>query len=83
MRVPVVVGPGKVLSVVARKVHVVEGMVSWAVDELFQPVSSDHVTVVNEDGPNLDTSKERHVQILLHGADEDENTVNLLANNAH
>lgn len=80
VRVPVVVGPGKVLSVVARKVHVVEGVVSWAVDELFQPVSSDHVTVMNEDGPDLDQSKEHHIQVLLHGANEDENTVNWLAN---
>lgn len=68
----VAVGPGEVLAVVDGEVHVVEGVVGGAVDVLLKPVARDHVAVVNEDGPDLHESEEGHVEVLLEGADEDE-----------
>jgi hypothetical protein len=79
VRVPVVIGPGKVLAVVDSKVHVVQGVVSRAVDELFQPVSGNHVAIVDKDGPDLDENKENQVKVLLHGADVDEDATTMLA----
>jgi hypothetical protein len=73
--VPVVVGPCEVLAVVASKVHVVESVMSGAVDELLEPVASNHVTVVNEDSPDLNADEKEHVEVLLHGADVDEDMV--------
>ena len=57
----IVIGPGKVLSVVDGKVHVVQRMVRGTVDELFGPMTRNHVAVVDEDGPDLDTDEENHV----------------------
>jgi hypothetical protein len=34
-------------------------------------VARDHIAVVNEDGPNLDTNKEDQVEVPLHWTDED------------
>lgn len=73
------VGPGEVLAVVDGEVHVVQGMVGGAVEELFRPVARDHVAVVDQDGPDLDGDEEDHVQVALHWADEDEQAVRLLA----
>lgn len=73
------VGPGEVLAVVDGEVHVVKGVVGRAVEELFRPVARDHVAVVDQDGPDLDGDEEDHVQVALHWADEDEETVRMLA----
>lgn len=66
------VGPGEVLAVVDGEVHVVQGVVGGAVEELLGPVARDHVAVVDQDGPDLDGDEEDHVQVALHWADEDE-----------
>ena len=79
MRVKVVVAPGKILSVVDGKVHVMQCVMSRAVDELLSPVAGDHVTIVNEDGPNLHSDEENHVEVSVHRADKDECTDDLLA----
>lgn len=71
VRVKVVVGPCKVLSVVAGEVHVMQRVVRRAVDKLFRPGAGNHVTVVDEDGPKLDHDEENGVEVLLHGADVD------------
>lgn len=73
------VGPGEVLAVVDGEVHVVQGVVGGAVEELFGPVARDHVAVVDQDGPDLDGNEEDHVQVALHWADEDEEAVQMLA----
>lgn len=73
------VGPGEVLAVVDGEVHVVQGVVCGAVEELFRPVARDHVAVVDQDGPDLDGNEEDHVQVALHWADEDEEAVRMLA----
>lgn len=70
VRAEVGVGPGEVLSVVDGEVHVVEGVMRGAVDELLDPVTRDHVAVVDEDGPDLDGHKQGHVQISLDWEDE-------------
>lgn len=75
MRAETGVGPGEVLAVVDGEVHVVQCVVSGAVDELLGPVAGDHVAVVDQDGPDLDGDEEDHVEISLHGADEDEEAV--------
>lgn len=75
--VPVVVGPCEVLAIVAGEIHVVESVVGGAVNKPLEPVAGDHVAVVNEDGPDLNTDKEEHVKVLLHGADVDEDTVHV------
>jgi hypothetical protein len=69
----VTVGPGEVLAVVDSEVDVVEGVMGGAVDVLFEPVASDHVGVVDENGPDLHQEEKNHVQIFLSGANEDEN----------
>lgn len=72
------VGPGEVLAVVDGEVHVVEGVMGGAVEELLGPVARDHVAVVDEDGPDLDGDEEDHVQVALHWADEDEEALGVL-----
>ena len=72
VRAETAVRPGEVLAIIDGEVHVVQGVVGGAVDELFRPVAGDHVAVVDQDGPDLDGHEEDHVQISLHGADEDE-----------
>lgn len=73
------VGPGEVLAVVDGEVHVMQSVVGGAVEELFRPVTRDHVAVVDQDGPDLDSDEEDHVQVALHWADEDEEAVRMLA----
>ena len=73
--VEVVVAPSEVLSVVDSEVHVVQGVVRRAVDELLSPMAGDHVAVVNDNGPDLHYDEEHEVQVLLNGEDEGENTV--------
>jgi hypothetical protein len=70
VRTEVSVGPGKVLSVVDGEVHVVQRVMRGAVDELLRPMARNHVAIVDEDGPDLDTNKEDQVQISLHWANE-------------
>jgi hypothetical protein len=60
------------LAIVARKVEVMQCMVRGRVDESLEEVARDHVAVVDEDGPDLDEDEEDEVEVLLHGADEDE-----------
>jgi hypothetical protein len=43
-----------------------------AVEPLFCPMACNHIAIVNEDGPNLNTNEEDHVQVSLHWADENE-----------
>lgn len=75
MGVPVAVCPCEVLAVVAGEEHVVKSVVGGAVDELLEPVTGNHVAIVDEDSPDLNADEEEHVEVLLHGADVDEDTV--------
>lgn len=75
MRVKIVVGPGEVLAVVDGEVHVVQRVVCRAVDELLSPVSRNHVTVMNQDRPDLHEDEHDQVKVPLHRADEDEDVV--------
>ena len=61
VRAEVVVGPGEVLSIVDSEIHVVQRMMRWTVDELFRPMAANHIAVMDEDGPDLDTNEEDHV----------------------
>jgi hypothetical protein len=79
VRVEVVVAPREVLAVVDGEVHVVQRVVGRAVDELLGPVARDHVAIVDEDGPDLHRDEEHHVQVPVHGADEDEGAGHVLA----
>lgn len=72
MRAKVRIGPGKVLAVVDRKVHVVQGVMGGGVDEFLGPVAGDHVAVVDENGPDLDSHEEGEVEVTLDGEDEGE-----------
>lgn len=78
VRVKVVVTPGKILSVVDSKVHMMQRMVSGAVDEFLSPVTRNHITIVNEDGPNLHGDEKNHVEVPVHRADKDKSTDRLL-----
>ncbi len=64
--------PREILAVVDGEVHMVEGVVRGAVEEGFGPVAGDHVAVVDEDRPDLDEDEEQHVQVFVHGDEEDE-----------
>ena len=59
---------GEVLAVVDGKVHVVECVMGRAVEPLISPATSHHVSVVNENGPDLDSNKEGKVEVSLHRA---------------
>lgn len=74
VRAEIVVGPGEILSIVDGKVHMVQRVVRRAVDELLRPMASNHVTVVDQDGPDLNSHEEGHVQISLHWANKDKDT---------
>ncbi len=58
VRAETAIGPGEVLPIVDGEVHVVQGVVRGAVDQLFGPMARDHVTVVDQDGPDLDSNEE-------------------------
>lgn len=72
MRLEATVCPGKVLAVVDGEVKVVQGVVRGAVDVVLEPVAGDHVAIMDEDGPYLNEDEHGHVEVLLHGEDEDE-----------
>ena len=74
----IAVGPGEILPIVDGEVHVMQCVVGGAVDELLRPMAGDHVPIVDQDGPDLDGNEEDHVQIFLHGANEDEETFGVL-----
>lgn len=67
VRVVVGVCPGKVLAVVTRKVQVVQCVVSGRVDVAFEKVTGDHVTVVDENAPQLDKDEESKEEDLVNG----------------
>lgn len=71
VRVKVVVTPGEVLPVIDREVHVVQRVVSRAIDEFLCPMARDHIAVVDEDRPDLHSDEKNHVQVAIHGANED------------
>lgn len=75
VRAETAIGPGEVLPIIDGEVHVVQGVVRGAVDQLLRPMARDHVTVVDQDGPDLDSNEEDHVQISLHWPDEDGDAV--------
>lgn len=70
----VAIGPGKVLTVVDREVHVMQCMVRRAVEPFLGPMASDHVAVMYEDGPNLHSYKKTHVEVFLYRAEEHKDT---------
>jgi hypothetical protein len=78
VRIEVVVAPGEVLAVVDSEVHVVQRVVSRAVDKLLGPVAGNHVAVVDEDSPDLHSNEEKRVQVAVHWADEDERAGHVL-----
>jgi hypothetical protein len=41
-----------------------------AVEPLLCPMAGNHIAIVNEDCPDLDSNKEDHVQMSLHWTDE-------------
>ncbi len=75
VRAETAVGPGEVLPIIDGEVHVVQGVVRGAVDQLLRPMARDHVTVVDQDGPDLDSNEEDQIQISLHWPDEDGDAV--------
>lgn len=74
MRIEVVVAPGEVLAVVDGEVNVMQGVVGGTVDKLLCPVSGDHVAIMYENGPDLHSDEEKHVQVPIHWANKDKNT---------
>lgn len=75
MRAKVAVGPSEVLTVVHGEVHVVKSVVRGAVQELLGPVTGNHVAVVNENGPDLNSDEKDKVEVSLHGAEKDESAI--------
>lgn len=72
--VKVAVGPSKVLAVVDGEVEMVEGVVGGAVDVFLEPMARYHVAVMDEDCPDLYQDEHGHIEVLLHGADKNEDT---------
>lgn len=66
----IAVGLWKVLTLNDCEVYVMKGVVGGTVDELLNPVTRDHVAVMDEDGPDLDGHKKGQVQVSLDWADE-------------
>jgi len=75
VRAEIIVGPGEILPIVDGEIHVVQRMMRGTVDELFRPMARDHVTVVNQDGPDLDSTEEGHVKMSLHWTNEDKDAI--------
>jgi len=69
------VRPSEVLSIVADKVEMVEGMMGWAVDHVLERMIGDHVRVVDEDCPEVDEDEEDEVEVALEREDEDEEVI--------
>lgn len=54
-------------------------MVCRAIDVFLEPVACDHIAIVDEDSPDLHQAEEDQVKVLLHGADEDKNTITVVS----
>lgn len=54
-------------------------MVGWGVDISFEKVAGDHVTVVDENGPDLDEEEEEEEEVFVHGDEEGEDAAGNLA----
>lgn len=83
VRVEIDVGPGEILAIVDGEVHVAQRVMRGAIEEFFRPMARNHVAVVNKDGPDLDRTKEDHVQVSLHEANEDKDALEGLAKTGH
>jgi hypothetical protein len=60
------------LSVVTRKVQVVESVMRRTVDVVFQHVSANHVPVVNQNRPELYQDEEDKVEVFVERENKDE-----------
>ena len=65
VRVKVRVGPSKVLAVVAGKIEMVKRVVGRRVDESFEEMARDHVSIVNQDRPELDKNEQPDVEVSV------------------
>lgn len=69
------VGPCEVLAVIADKVEVVQCVMCRSINHILQRVVSDHVGIVNEDGPEIDQDEEDEVKMPLKREEEDEKMI--------
>ena len=50
-------------------------MVGKTIDDLLERMPSDHVRIMDEDTPEIDSHKETKVKVTLHGENENEKMV--------
>jgi len=52
-----------------------QGMVRGSIDNVLQPMASDHIRIVNKHGPNVDADEKCEVEVFLNGDDVGEDVV--------
>jgi hypothetical protein len=55
------VAPCEILTIVYFEVHMMQSMMGRVVYELTSPMSTNHITIVNEDCPELNSDEKTHV----------------------
>jgi len=53
----------------------VQGMMCGSIDNVLQPMASDHIRIVNEDRPNVHADEKGEVEVFLNGEDVGEDVV--------
>ena len=67
--------PGEVLSVINGEIQMMQGVMRGPVDHVLQPVSGNHIRIVNEHRPNVHPDEQREVQVFLYREEVGEDVV--------
>lgn len=69
------VRPSEVLSIVDGEIQVVKGVMCRPIDDVLQPVTGNHIRVVNEHRPNVHGDKKGEVEVFLDREDVGEDVI--------
>ena len=75
VRAAVLVGPRKVLAVIAGEAEVMQCVVSRSIDSIFEGMISDHIRIVNKNGPKVDQDEKDEIEMPLEWEEEHEKMI--------
>ena len=50
-------------------------MVCWSIDDVLQPMTGDHIRIMNEDRPDVYTNEEGEMEMFLNGEEVGKNVI--------
>ena len=69
------VRPCEVLAVVDGEIQMMQSMVCGSINHVLEPMTGDHIRIVNEHRPDIDADEEREVEMFLDGEEIGEDMV--------